>query len=140
MADAKIVDIKGVQWELKDEVARNKTTILEEEITKLKTVEKWTYEIPTYGGIITARRQGNTVSIVGYGIGTKSRIPQTIGNIDFAILPERFRPSEEVFFMMRTSGSYITQYGGMVYPNGAINSWTYINIEYGYFSVSYIVD
>lgn len=24
MADAKIVDIKGVQWELKDEVARNK--------------------------------------------------------------------------------------------------------------------
>lgn len=29
MADAKIVDIKGVQWELKDEVARNKITSLE---------------------------------------------------------------------------------------------------------------
>lgn len=29
MADAKIVDIKGVQWELKDEVARNKIAELE---------------------------------------------------------------------------------------------------------------
>lgn len=29
MADAKIVDIKGVQWELKDGVARNKITNLE---------------------------------------------------------------------------------------------------------------
>ena len=30
MADAKIVDIKGVQWELKDEVARNKVAELEQ--------------------------------------------------------------------------------------------------------------
>lgn len=29
MADAKIVDIKGVQWELKDEVARNRIAELE---------------------------------------------------------------------------------------------------------------
>lgn len=29
MADAKIVDIKGVQWELKDEVARNRIITLE---------------------------------------------------------------------------------------------------------------
>lgn len=29
MADAKIVDIKGVQWELKDEVARNRIISLE---------------------------------------------------------------------------------------------------------------
>lgn len=33
MADAKIVDIKGVQWELKDEVARNKITGLEQKTT-----------------------------------------------------------------------------------------------------------
>lgn len=33
MADAKIVDIKGVQWELKDEVARNKVAELETKIT-----------------------------------------------------------------------------------------------------------
>lgn len=33
MADAKIVDIKGVQWELKDEVARNKITELETKTT-----------------------------------------------------------------------------------------------------------
>lgn len=140
MADAKIVDIKGVQWNLKDEVARNKTTILEEEITKLKTVERWDYEIPTYGGHITARRQGNVVSITAYGIGIKKPIPQTVGNIDFAILPERFRPLEQIFFMLRTSGSYVTQYGGIIFPNGAINSWTYLNIDYGSLSVSYIVD
>ena len=30
MADAKIVDIKGIQWELKDEVARSRITTLEE--------------------------------------------------------------------------------------------------------------
>lgn len=33
MADAKIVDIKGVQWELKDEVARNKIVELETKTT-----------------------------------------------------------------------------------------------------------
>lgn len=32
MADAKIVDIKGVQWELKDGVARNKIAALEKKI------------------------------------------------------------------------------------------------------------
>lgn len=33
MADAKIVDIKGVQWELKDEMARNKIIELETKTT-----------------------------------------------------------------------------------------------------------
>lgn len=33
MADAKIIDIKGVQWELKDEVARNKIIELETKTT-----------------------------------------------------------------------------------------------------------
>lgn len=32
MADAKIVNIKGVQWDLKDEVARGKITTLETEV------------------------------------------------------------------------------------------------------------
>ena len=36
MADAKIVDIKGVQWELKDEVARNDIKTLENLISKLQ--------------------------------------------------------------------------------------------------------
>lgn len=35
MADAKIVDIKGVQWELKDEVARSKIAELEEKQSKI---------------------------------------------------------------------------------------------------------
>lgn len=140
MQDVKIVDIDNVQWNMKDQEARNKTAILEEEITRLKTVEKWDYEVPIYGGHITARRQGNIVSIVGYGIGTKSPIPQTTGDINFVILPIRFRPSEMIFFMIRTAESYVTQYGGIVFPDGRINSWTYVNINFGNFSVSYIVD
>ena len=32
MADAKIVNIKGVQWDLKDEAARNRITTLETEV------------------------------------------------------------------------------------------------------------
>ena len=36
MADAKIVNIKGVQWDLKDEVARNKIIELETLVNKLK--------------------------------------------------------------------------------------------------------
>lgn len=40
MANAKIVDIKGVQWELKDEVARNRIAELEQ-----KTIVKITNKI-----------------------------------------------------------------------------------------------
>ncbi len=35
MADAKIVDIKGVQWELKDEVARNEITTLKNKLSEI---------------------------------------------------------------------------------------------------------
>lgn len=37
MADAKIIDIKGVQWDLKDEVARNKINEQSTSITNLAT-------------------------------------------------------------------------------------------------------
>lgn len=47
MADAKIVDIKGVQWELKDEVARNDILNLqnknEEITTEVNNVKKTTF-------------------------------------------------------------------------------------------------
>lgn len=39
MADAKIVNIKGVQWELKDEVARNRIADLEKKTT-IKVTKK----------------------------------------------------------------------------------------------------
>lgn len=35
MADAKIVDIKGVQWELKDEVARNEIVTLKNKLSEI---------------------------------------------------------------------------------------------------------
>ena len=140
MADAKIVDIKGVQWNLKDEVARDDIVTLKTKIEKLETIEKWKYTIPNYGGEIVARRQGNIVNIIANKIGGTNKIPSNIGDINFAILPERFRPSNECFYMMRTAGSYVTQYGGLIYPNGAINYYTYTEVSYGYFSISYIVD
>lgn len=140
MANAKIVDIKGVQWELKDEVARNEIVTLKNEIEKLRTIEKWHYDIPIYGGKIVARRQGNVVNVTGINIGRVKALTQDIGDINLAILPERFRPSEIQFFMMRISGSYSTKYGGAIYQNGAINYYTYEITDYGYFSISYIVD
>lgn len=140
MAEVKIIDIDGEQWEMKDQAARNKIKVLETEITNLETIEKWETTIPNYGGKIIARRQGNIVNIIGNSIGRDNKIPSTVGDINFAILPERFRPSESCFFMMRTSGSYQTSYGGMIYVSGEINCWTYTDIDYGCFSLSYIVD
>lgn len=140
MAEVKIIDIDGVQWEMKDQTARDKITALEKEIISLKTVEKWETTIPNYGGKIIARRQGNIVNVVGSNIGRENKIPSTTGDINFATLPERFRPSGACFFMIRVSGSYHTSYGGMVYPTGKINCWTYTDIDYGFFSLSYIVD
>lgn len=134
------LDIDGTQWTIQDSGARNEISVLKTEIEKLKTVEKWVYNIPIHGGEITARRQGNVVNVTGVNIGSVKPITKDIGNIDFAILPERFRPSTATFFMMRTSGSYVTQYGGAVFANGAINYYTYTDVDYGYFSVSYIVD
>ena len=127
MAEVKIIDIDGVQWEMKDQTARNKITELGTEITNLKTVEKWEIGIPNYGGRIVARRQGNIVNVNGYNIGRENPIPSSIGDINFAILPERFRPSETCFFMMRTTGSYQTHYGGTININGEINFWTYVS-------------
>lgn len=140
MAEVKIVDIDGVQWPIKDETARNKIAALETEIANLKTVEKWETTIPNYGGKIIARRQGNIVNIIGNNIGRENKIPSTVGDINFATLPERFRPLEACFFMIRVSGNYITSYGGVVYPDGKINCWTYVDLDYGFFSLSYIVD
>ena len=140
MADVKIIDIDGEQWSMKDQESRNEITTLKTEIAKLKTIEKWEYLIPTYGGHIVARRQGNIVSVIGNGIGNVNKITTDIGDINFAILPERFRPQEECFFIMRLAGSYQTNVGGAVNPDGNINFWTYQEVEYGCFSLSYIVD
>lgn len=134
------LDIDGTQWEIQDAESRSEISALKTEIKKLKTVEKWIYNIPIYGGEITARRQGNVVSVTGIDIGRIKEITKDIGDINFAVLPVNFRPSNPQFFMMRTSGSYSTQYGGVIYGSGNINFYTYAIVDYGYFSVSYIVD
>ncbi len=140
MEVANILDIDGTQWEMQDAEARNKIATLETEIKKLKTIEKWEYTIPDYGGIIVASRQGNIVNITASSIGRIKPIPNTIGDMVFAVLPERFRPSFEQFYMMRLSGSYQTNCGGMIETNGAITFYTYAVVNHGSFSVSYIVD
>lgn len=140
MEKVSIIDIQGVQWEIEDREAKNAIITLKAEVEKLRTIEKWEYNIPIYGGKIVARRQGNVVSVIGLDIGRVQNITQDIGDINFAVLPERFRPSNECFYMLRTSGSYTTQYGGTIRQNGEINCYTYTTIELGFFSVSYIVD
>lgn len=140
MADVKVIDIDNEQWNIKDQMAREKITTLETEIEKLKTIEKWEYTVPIYGGHITARRQGNVVNISADAIGSNTPIPATVGDVNITILPERFRPSEAQFFTMRISGSYETHFGGRVFQDGNINFWTYAEISYGEFSLSYIVN
>lgn len=135
-----ILDIDGIQWEVQDVEARNKISASQTEIEKLKTVEKWVYNIPIYGGEIIARKQGNVVSVTGTNIGRVEAITKDIGDINFAVLPKEFRPSTPQFFMVRTSGSYITQLGGVIYPAGNINFYAYEIVDYGYFSISYIID
>ena len=134
------LDIDGTQWNIQDTEARNEISALKTEIEKLKTIEKWEYTVPTYGGVIVARRQGNVVSVNGNNIGKVKPLTTDIGDINLAVLPERFRPLEEQFFMMRLSGSYQTQYGGEVHLNGNINYYTYTDADHAYFSISYIVD
>lgn len=140
MADVKIIDIDGEQWNIKDQDARSKIITLETEITKLKTIEKWEYTIPTYGGHVIARRQCNIVSITANGIGTAAQITEGMGIINFVTLPERFRPSEMCLFMLRVSGSLKIQYGGIISQDGKVRTHVYENIKDGLFSVSYIVD
>lgn len=134
------LDIDGTQWELRDEEARSEISALKTEIEKLRTIEKWEYNIPIYGGSIIARRQGNLVNVTGANIGSVKIITPDIGNMNFAVLPERFRPLEENFFMTRLSGSYQTNVGGVIYPTGNVNYYTYTKVNHGSFSVSYIVD
>ena len=134
------LDIDGTQWEIQDVEARNKIATLETEIEKLKTIEEWVYNIPVYGGKITARRQGNVVSVFGNAIGNIKTLTEDIGDINFAVLPERFRPTDPQFFMIRISGSYTTNYGGMIQEDGHVNFYTYTSVDYGCFSVSYIVN
>lgn len=140
MAVVHTIDINGDQWQIEDQVEKDKVAVLEAEIEKLKTIEKWEYTVPIYGGLITVYRQGNVVSISAKNIGRVTPIPSTEGDVNIAILPERFRPSVAQFYMMRVSGSYDTHYGGKVYPNGEINFWTYTEISYGEFSLSYIIE
>lgn len=135
-----ILDIDGTQWEIQDGVARSEISALKTEIKKLRTIEKWEYNIPIYGGNIIARRQGNVVNVIGNAIGSVKKITSDIGDINFAVLPERFRPLEQNFFMARVSGSYQTNFGGVIYPNGNVNYYTYTEVDYCSFSVSYIVD
>lgn len=135
-----MIDIQGVQWLIEDENAHKRINELEKKIEELKTIEKWSSTVKDYGGQIIARRQGNVVNIVGLNIGRDKKIPTNVGDINFAILPERFRPKEDQFYIMRVSGSYMTQYGGLIYPNGNINFWTYVEVDVGCFSLSYIVD
>ena len=134
------LDIDGTRWDIQDSEARSEISALKTEIEKLKTVEKWVYNIPIYGGEIVAFRQGNVVSVTGTNIGRVKKITTDVGDLNFTVLPERFRPSNAQFFMMRISGSYLTQCGGVVYEDGNVNFYTYEAVDYGYFSVSYIVD
>lgn len=75
MANAKIVDIKGVQWELKDEVARNriaelenKVYIVEEDMQSQNKYRKWSDGLLEQWFTITKTMSKNSMFFVDFPI------------------------------------------------------------------------
>ena len=95
MADAKIVDIKGVQWDLKDEVARNEIIELKKLISKLQEENevKELYNL-TIGKNVSfvgsIMKKGKLIIISGLIVLTAKPTQMILGN-----LPINKSPSEK---------------------------------------------
>lgn len=128
MADVKTVDIDGSQWSMKDQVARDKIVILEEDNTTNKTniqnlqnnkmniiAEETSVDLNTLGNVAFTN---GTVKYfkVSKGVLNEPTFPAMSENIDF--------------YIMKVSKGYrsLTQEIECIYPNIAGN-WGYIKFR-----------
>ena len=128
MADVKIVDIDGSQWNIKDQEARNKITILEEDNTTNKTdiqnlqnnkmniiAEETSADLNTLGNAAFAN---GTVKYfkVSKGVLNEPTFPTMSGNVEF--------------YIMKVLKGYrsLIQEIECIYPNVAGN-WGYIKFR-----------
>lgn len=128
MADAKIVNIKGVQWELKDEVARNRIINLEEDNTTNKTDIQ---NLKNDKLNIIAEEVNvdlNTLDNSKFAYGTVKYFNVIKGSLHEPTFPAMSEPI--AFYNMKVSKSYRTviQEIESVYPNVASN-WAYIKFR-----------
>ena len=128
MADAKIVNIKGVQWDLKDGVARNKIVKLEEDNTISKTdiqnLKKDKLNIIAEEINVDL----NTLDNSAFAYGTVKYFNVIKGSLHEPTFPTMSEPI--LFYNMKVSKSYrsVTQEIESVYPN-VNGNWSYIKFR-----------
>ena len=106
MADVKIVDIDNVQWNIKDQEARNKIAALEENFnsftvystSEVKTSKKWIDRKPIYRKVI-----------LGKITETNQNIYHQIENIDTYVKLEPYMvPNTQIFPSFNTGNYFFT--------------------------------
>ena len=128
MADVKIVDIDNVQWNMKDQEARNKIAILEEDNTTNKTNIQ---NLQNSKMNIIAEQTDvdlNTLDNAAFENGTVKYFKVTKGTLNEPIFPTMSESIE--FYIMKVSKGYrsLTQEIECIYPNVAGN-WGYIKFR-----------
>lgn len=128
MADAKIVNIKGVQWDLKDEVARGKIVTLEKDNTTNKTDIQNLKDGKLNIIAEEVNVDLNTFSGDKFAYGTVKYYNVDKGALNEPPFPQMAEPI--AFYNMKVSKSYRTliQEVESVYPNHAGN-WAYIKFR-----------
>ena len=128
MADVKIVDIDGSQWSMKDQVARDKITILEEDnITNKTNIQN----LQNSKMNIIAEETSvdlNTLNNTTFENGTVKYFKVTKGALNEPPFPTMSEKIE--FYIMKVSKGYrsLTQEIECIYPNVAGN-WGYIKFR-----------
>ena len=128
MADVKIVDIDGSQWSMKDQVARDKITALEEDNTTNKTDIQ---NLKNDKLNIIAEEVNvdlNTLDNSKFAYGTVKYFNVIKGSLNEPTFPPMSEPI--AFYNMKVSKSYRTviQEIESIYPNVAGN-WAYIKFR-----------
>lgn len=128
MADVKTVDIDGSQWNMKDQVARDKIAILEEDNTTNKTNIQ---NLQNSKMNIIAEETNvdlNTLDTEAFANGTVKYFNVIKGSLNEPPFPTMSEPI--AFYNMKVSKSYRTliQEVESVYPNVAGN-WAYIKFR-----------
>ena len=128
MADVTKIDIDGVQWEIKDQNARNRITELEKDNTTNKTNIQ---NLQNNKMNIVAEETSvdlNTLGNAAFENGTVKYFNVTKGSLNEPPFPAMSEPI--AFYNMKVSRSYrtTTQEIESIYPNHAGN-WAYIKFR-----------
>ena len=128
MADVKIIDIDGAQWDMKDQLARDKIATLEEDNTTNKT---YIQNLQNSKLNIVAEEINvdlNTLNNEAFKYGTVKYFNVIKGSLHEPTFPTMSEPIE--FYNMKVSKSYRTviQEIESVYPN-SIGNWAYIKFR-----------